>query len=182
MSEMSFLRTGALVRECPSSTYPTALNRQLLSSAMTRRMSTPSLFSGGSSRGGTGRDTGGAAVEGAEAAASVLAAGGGVVAGTLVGGAGREGGSADRSAVMVSPLVTSAGNTSASPSDTRSGLGGYPTFSRRLEAGIEVAWAMLCTKAAHRMSVGRFRTFFTPSLLLTRKFMLLWPCKPIALS
>jgi hypothetical protein len=41
---------------------------------------------------------------------------------------------------------------------------------RRLEAGIEVAWAMLCTKAAHRMSVGRFRTFFTPSLLLTRKF------------
>jgi hypothetical protein len=70
-------------------------------------------------------------VEGAEAAASVLAAGGGVVAGTLVGGAGREGGSADRSAVMVSPLVTSAGNTSASPSDTRSGLGGYPTFTTR---------------------------------------------------
>ncbi len=88
MSEMSFRRTGALVRECPSSTYllvhqggkgekgtlrgetralvdtplvlggtdPTALNRQLLSSAMTRRMSTPSLFSGGSSRGGAASD------------------------------------------------------------------------------------------------------------------------------
>ncbi len=37
-------------------------------------------------------------------------------------------------------------------------------------AGIEVAWAMLCTKAVHRISAGRSRTFFTPSLLLTRKF------------
>jgi len=109
------------------------LNKQLLSSGITRRITIPSLLSGGSvlMGGGPSLLTSPSDLAGREEEEAVVVAQEEEEVEEGVAEVVEEMGSVDLSAVMVTPLVSKGGNTRASSATSGSGFGGKPALSRR---------------------------------------------------